>query len=107
MRNRRPKRKCRMPHERAQRVHACRRALKRFDIVLTDELRRTFIHLIEAGKLEKIRESPRRRGNGLMQVYAVQHAGKDMHIVYDTVTKNIVSFLYPDPTMYLYEMVKY
>jgi hypothetical protein len=107
MRNRRTPKRKHIQHERAQRVHACRRALKRFDIVLTDELRRTFIHLIETGKLEKIRESLRRRGNGLMQVYAVQHAGKDMHIVYDTVTRNIVSFLYPDPTMYLYEMVKY
>jgi len=101
----------RVPLPQAQRAHARKRALSRYGLELTDELHTLLVQRIQEGEAVLVREHPRKYRSGAPGgrcfVYELVWEGKKMHVVYDEQTKCIVTFLFVDPTMYLYEMCGY
>jgi hypothetical protein len=89
-------------------VHARRRAFKRFGIVLTDLVHDEIVQLIEKGVAKLVLTGPRKYGGGgECSTYELVYKERPMQVVFDTKTRQLVTFLFVDKTMYLYEMVRY
>jgi hypothetical protein len=92
-------------------AHARERAKLRYGIDLTPELHRLLVQRIRGGEAKLIREHPRKydhgSNDGRCLVYELEHEGVLLHVVFDEKTQCLVTFLYTDPTRYLYEMCGY
>jgi hypothetical protein len=71
--------------------------VERYDIYLTDALRKEIV-----GKIQEGKSKPVEKQSGRLSVHDVElDEGKVVRVVYDKKRQQIVTFLYQDPTDYL------
>lgn len=82
----------RLTKTRAQRIHARRRALERYELDLNRHDLREVVESIQAGKATFVRRQSLR-----VSIWEVTVKGQACRVVYDKLRKTIVTFLPLDP----------
>jgi len=81
--------------EKALRVHSWRRALERYGLDLTDELRKEIIDQIRSGKSTAVEKQSER-----LSIHDVHVAGQRVRVAYDKSRGALVTFLFLDDKDY-------
>lgn len=74
----------------AQRKHAKRRALERYDLALNRDDLRAWVKQIQEGQARKLEQQSLRVGK-----YVITHQGQEVVVIYDRHRKTIVTCLPP------------
>ncbi len=85
----------------ALRVHSFRRAVERYDLDLTDELRKEI-----TGKIQRSESIPVESQSLRVSVHDVKlNTGETVRVAYDKKRGQIITFLHQDPKDYMSSMV--